>query len=271
MAEDASDEAKRAQRAARIEQEARTQENANTQKDAAQGGTATQQNEQEDTGDQQRRQAQQRARAQHTQEAAGNKHAAQQRVLSRFLRGPRTADTRSSEKRHQPAHKPTGNVDPAFGKAKARDTRRPTKRHRALEQREMNRNKKGHGKEEERGASRRLGYVPVHVGFCLTVRCLLGWLLLRAVTVDTCTRAYTLILVYFLDFLDFSDFFRLFLTLLCVRRLRERKTLDERGKGTSREATGTLGHRKRAHAKRRLCTVFLGSNARRGTISRRAR
>ncbi|KAH8610064.1 hypothetical protein ERJ75_001138900 [Trypanosoma vivax] len=46
MAEDASDEAKRAQRAARIEQEARTQENANTQKDAAQGGTATQQNEQ---------------------------------------------------------------------------------------------------------------------------------------------------------------------------------------------------------------------------------
>ncbi|KAH8604461.1 hypothetical protein ERJ75_001716000 [Trypanosoma vivax] len=36
MAEDASDEAHRAQRAARIEQEARTQENANTQKDAAQ-------------------------------------------------------------------------------------------------------------------------------------------------------------------------------------------------------------------------------------------
>ncbi|CCD21207.1 hypothetical protein, conserved in T. vivax [Trypanosoma vivax Y486] len=46
MAEDASDEAHRAQRAARIEQEARTQENANTQKDAAQGGTATQQNKQ---------------------------------------------------------------------------------------------------------------------------------------------------------------------------------------------------------------------------------
>ncbi|KAH8615195.1 hypothetical protein ERJ75_000609700 [Trypanosoma vivax] len=46
MAEDASDEAHRAQRAARIEQEARTQENANTQKDAAQGFTATQQNKQ---------------------------------------------------------------------------------------------------------------------------------------------------------------------------------------------------------------------------------
>ncbi|CCD18779.1 hypothetical protein, conserved in T. vivax [Trypanosoma vivax Y486] len=46
MAEDASDEAHRAQRAARIEQEARTQENANTQKDAAQGGTQTQQNKQ---------------------------------------------------------------------------------------------------------------------------------------------------------------------------------------------------------------------------------
>ncbi|KAH8606674.1 hypothetical protein ERJ75_001490200 [Trypanosoma vivax] len=44
MAEDASDEAEREQRAARIEQEARTQENANTQKDAAQGGPATQQN-----------------------------------------------------------------------------------------------------------------------------------------------------------------------------------------------------------------------------------
>ncbi|KAH8607588.1 hypothetical protein ERJ75_001397300 [Trypanosoma vivax] len=206
MAEDASDEAHRAQRAARIEQEARTQENANTQR--TQHGAAQQRNRtsREDTGDQHRRHAQQRARAQRKTAVAGNKHAAQQRLLSRFLREPGTESTHTNEKRHQPAAKPTGNVDPAFGKAKARDTRRPTKRHRALEQREMNRNKKGHGKEKERGASRRLGYVPVHVGFCLTVRCLLGWLLLRAVTVDTCTRAYTLILVYFLDFLDFSDF-----------------------------------------------------------------
>ncbi|KAH8610062.1 hypothetical protein ERJ75_001139300 [Trypanosoma vivax] len=47
MAEDASDEAQRAQRDARIEHERRTQENANTQKDAAQGGTATQQNKQD--------------------------------------------------------------------------------------------------------------------------------------------------------------------------------------------------------------------------------
>ncbi|KAH8610072.1 hypothetical protein ERJ75_001138200 [Trypanosoma vivax] len=206
MAADASNEAHRAQRDARIEQEARTQANANTQKDAAQGGTATKQNKQDEHRDQHRRRAQQRARAQRKTAVAGNKHAAQQRLLSRFLRGPRTASTHTNAETAPASGQANRNVDPAFGKAKARDTRRSTKRHRALEQREMNRNKKGHGKEEERGASRRLGYVPVHVGFCLTVRCLLGWLLLRAVTVDTCTGAYTLIFVYFLDFLDFSDF-----------------------------------------------------------------
>ncbi|KAH8604474.1 hypothetical protein ERJ75_001715200 [Trypanosoma vivax] len=83
MAEDASDEAHRAQRAARIEQEARTQENANTQKDAAQAAQQRNRTSREDTRDQHRRHAQQRARAQRKTAVAGNKHAAQQRLLSR--------------------------------------------------------------------------------------------------------------------------------------------------------------------------------------------
>ncbi|KAH8610059.1 hypothetical protein ERJ75_001139500 [Trypanosoma vivax] len=205
MAEDASDEAHRAQRAARIEQEARTQENANTQKAAARRRKQRNRTGREDTRDQHRRQAQQRARAQHTQEVAGNKHAAQQRVLSRFLRGPRTADTRSSEKRHQAAHNQQAMSTRLSAKQKARHAKadKATPCTRATRN-EPQQKRTWQGK--ERGASRRLGYVPVHVGFCLTVRCLLGWLLLRAVTVDTCTRAYTLILVYFLDFLDFLTF-----------------------------------------------------------------